>query len=60
MPIITIQEEQFTELGFTATLSFDHRIIFSITIQTPLAAGDKRRWKWYFEEWLRFPMLARI
>jgi tetratricopeptide (TPR) repeat protein len=60
MPIITIREEQPTESGFTATLSFDHRVNFPITIHNPLAAGDERRWEWYFEEWLRFPMLDTV
>ena len=60
MPIITIREEQPTESGFTATLSFDHRVNFPITIHDPLAAGDEQRWEWYFEEWLRFPMLDTV
>ena len=60
MPIITIREEQPTESGFTATLSFDHRVNFPIAIHDPLAAGDERRWEWYFEEWLRFPMLNTV
>jgi hypothetical protein len=50
MPIITIREEQPTESGFTATLSFDHRVNFPIAIHDPLAAGDEQRWEWYFEE----------
>jgi hypothetical protein len=45
MPIITIREEQRTESGFTATLSFDHRGNFPITIHDPLAAGDEQRWE---------------
>jgi tetratricopeptide (TPR) repeat protein len=60
MPIITIREEQPTESGFTAILSFDHRGNFPITIHDPLAAGDEQRWEWYFEEWLRFPMLDTV
>ena len=60
MPIITIREEQPTESGFTATLSFDHRVNFPIAIHDPLAAGDEQQWEWYFEEWLRFPMLDTV
>lgn len=60
MPIITIREEQPTESGFTATLSFDHRVNFPIAIHDPLVAGDEQRWEWYFEEWLRFPMLDTV
>jgi tetratricopeptide (TPR) repeat protein/tRNA(Leu) C34 or U34 (ribose-2'-O)-methylase TrmL len=60
MPIITIREEQPTESGFTATLSFEHRVNFPIAIHDPLAAGDEQRWEWYFEEWLRFPMLDTV
>ena len=60
MPIITIREEQPTESGFTATLSFEHRVNFPIAIHDPLMAGDEQRWEWYFEEWLRFPMLDMV
>ena len=60
MPIITIREEQPTESGFTATLSFDHQVNFPIAIHDPLVAGDEQRWEWYFEEWLRFPMLDTV
>ncbi len=60
MPIITIREEQPTESGFTATLSFNHRVNFPIAIHDPLALGDERCWEWYFEEWLRFPMLDTV
>ena len=60
MPIITIREEQTTESGFTATLSFDHQVNFPIAIHDPLAAGDEQLWEWYFEEWLRFLMLDTV
>jgi hypothetical protein len=55
-----IQNTTPTESGFTATLSFDHRVNFPIAIHDPLAAVDEQRWEWYFEEWLRFPMLDTV
>ena len=60
MPTITIREEQRTELGFTATLSFDDRVEFEVAICDPFTMADEQRLEWYFEEWLRFPMLDTV
>jgi tetratricopeptide (TPR) repeat protein len=57
MPVITIREEEQTDLGFNATLSFDGRANYSIKISDPFVKVEEARLEWYFEQWLRFPML---
>ena len=60
MPVITIREQQKTATGFNATLSFDGRVNYPITITEPFSAKDEQLLEWYFEEWLVFPSLNGI
>ncbi len=60
MPIITIREQQKTATGFNATLSFDGRVNYPITITEPFSAKDEGLLEWYFKEWLVFPSLNGI
>jgi len=60
MPVITIREGQQTESGFTATLSFDGRVNFPVEISHPFGLAEEARLEWYFEDWLRYPMLDTV
>jgi hypothetical protein len=68
MPVITIREGQRTETGsksvFTATLSFnfgnDRRVNFQVEVQNPFGLAEEASLEWYFEDWLRFPMLDTV
>jgi hypothetical protein len=60
MPVITIREQQKTETGFDAILSFDERANYRITIADPFSAEEEQQLQWYFEEWLVYPMLDRV
>ena len=64
MPVITIREGQKTETGskssFTATLSFDGRVNFQVEVQSPFGLAEEASLEWYFEDWLRFPMLDTV
>jgi tetratricopeptide (TPR) repeat protein len=57
MSVITIREQQQTETGFAAILSFDGRGNYPITITNPFTPKDEKRLEWYFEDWLVYPML---
>jgi hypothetical protein len=57
MPVITIREQQQSESGFEALLSFDGRGNYPITITNPFAPKDEKQLEWYFEDWLVYPML---
>jgi len=60
MTIITIREQQVTNSGFTATLSFDGRVNYPITITDPFTPKQEQNLEWYFEEWLVFPQLGTV
>lgn len=64
MPVITIREGQIIETGskssFTATLSFDGRVNFQVEVQSPFGLAEEASLEWYFEDWLRFPMLDTV
>jgi hypothetical protein len=60
MPVITIREQQKTDTGFAAILSFDGRVNYSITITDPFTRQEEQRLEWYFEEWLVYPMLDKV
>lgn len=60
MPVITIREQQQTETGFEAILSFDGRVDYPITITDPFTRQKEQQLEWYFEEWLVFPMLNTV
>ena len=57
MPVITIREEQQVDDGFLATLRIDGRDYPNIKISDPFLKSEELRLEWYFEQWLRFPML---
>lgn len=45
MPTIAIREEQQTETGFTAMLSIDGRVNYSIEIVDPFTGKDERNFE---------------
>lgn len=57
MSTITIREQQKTETGFKAILSFDGAIEYSIEVCDPFTPAEEERLEWYFEQWLVFPNL---
>ena len=60
MPTITLREDQPTESGFTAILEFDHRIRFAVTVSDPFQQGEEKQLEWYFEKWLRCPIVDTV
>nr|WP_228060526.1 MULTISPECIES: CHAT domain-containing protein [unclassified Coleofasciculus] len=60
MSLITIREQQSTDSGFRATLSFDGRVNYPITITDPFTPKEEQQLEWYFEEWLVFPQLGTV
>ena len=60
MPVITIREQQQTEAGFEAILSFEGRVNYPITITEPFSRQEEQQLEWYFEEWLVYPMLNTV
>ena len=60
MSVITIREQQQTETGFKATVTFNDRAEYSITISDPFSAEEERELEWYFEQWLIYPMLEDV
>ena len=60
MPVITIREQQRTETGFDAILSFDGRVNYPISITDPFTTQEEQQLEWYFEEWLVYPMLNTV
>ncbi len=60
MPVITIREQQKTDTGFEAILSFDRRVEYPIVIRDPFEPQEEQRLEWYFEEWLLFPQLQTV
>ncbi|MDJ0717371.1 MAG: hypothetical protein QNJ54_24655 [Prochloraceae cyanobacterium] len=57
MSVITIREQKQTETGFEATVTFDDRSEYPITVSDPFSRKEEKELEWYFEEWLVFPML---
>ncbi|MEQ8541492.1 MAG: hypothetical protein RIB93_29030, partial [Coleofasciculus sp. D1-CHI-01] len=60
MTIITIREQDSTNSGFTATLSFDRRVNYPIAITDPFTPKQEENLEWYFEEWLVFPQTDTV
>ncbi|MEQ8383256.1 MAG: CHAT domain-containing protein [Coleofasciculus sp. A1-SPW-01] len=60
MTTITIREQDSTDSGFTATLSFDGRVNYPIAITDPFTPKQEQILEWYFEEWLVFPQLGTV
>lgn len=59
MPVITIREEQQVDDGFIANLNIDGRDYEKIKISDPFVKLEESRLEWYFEQWLKFPMLYK-
>jgi len=60
MTTITIREQESTDSGFTATLSFDGRVNYPIAITDPFTLKQEQILEWYFEQWLVFPQLGTV
>ncbi|MEQ9671957.1 hypothetical protein [Coleofasciculus sp. G2-EDA-02] len=60
MTTITIREQESTDSGFTATLSFDGRVNYPIAITDPFTPKQEQSLEWYFEQWLVFPQLGTV
>ena len=61
MSIITIREQQKTETGFQASVSFDDATTgYLIEVRDPFTPGEEERLEWYFEEWLVFPYVDTV
>ncbi|MEN9565289.1 MAG: hypothetical protein RLZZ69_485, partial [Cyanobacteriota bacterium] len=59
MAVITIREQGKTETGFNATLVIEGNN-YQITVSDPFAAREEQELEWYFEEWLRYPILEQV
>ena len=59
MVVITIREQGKTETGFDATLAIAGNN-YDITVSDPFEPQQEQELEWYFEEWLRYPILAWI
>lgn len=59
MAVITIREQGQIEVGFNATLVIDGNN-YSITVQDPFKPKEEQKLEWYFEEWLRYPILEQV
>jgi len=47
MPVITIREQQRTDTGFEAILSFDGRVNYPIIITDPFTTQEEQQLEWY-------------
>ncbi|MEM8723021.1 MAG: tetratricopeptide repeat protein [Cyanobacteria bacterium P01_G01_bin.39] len=59
MAVITIREQSQTDTGFKATLIIDGSN-YNITVSDPFNAKQEQVLEWYFEEWLRYPILDNV
>ena len=59
MAVITIREQSQTDIGFNATLVIDGNN-YSITVSDPFEEKQEQELEWYFEEWLRYPILDNV
>jgi len=61
MSIITIREQQKTETGFQAIVSFDDATTgYLIEVRDPFSPGEEERLEWYFEKWSVFPYVDTV
>jgi len=56
MSIISIREQQKTETGFKAIVSFDGGTEYPIAVENPFPPEQEAELEWYFEQWLVFPL----
>ncbi len=57
---ITIREQQKTETGFKASLSFDGVTEYAIDVCDPFPSEQEAELEWYFEQWLTYPLLDKV
>jgi hypothetical protein len=60
MTTVTICEQEKTETGFKAILSFDRHTSFDVEVRDPFAIAQEQNLEWYFERWLVFPGLDTV
>ena len=59
MAVITIREQGQTDKGFQAILVIDGNN-YNIIVQDPFKPKEEQELEWYFEDWLRYPMLENV
>ncbi|MGK7893845.1 MAG: CHAT domain-containing protein [Xenococcus sp. (in: cyanobacteria)] len=59
MNVITIREQGQTKKGYNATLVIDGSN-YNITVSDPFEAREEQELEWYFEQWLRYPILEQV
>ncbi|MEM9275735.1 MAG: Tfp pilus assembly protein PilF, partial [Cyanobacteria bacterium P01_F01_bin.143] len=59
MTVITIREQGKIETGFNATLAIAENH-YNITVRDPFETKEEQELEWYFEQWLRYPMLDNV
>ena len=59
MAVITIREQSPTDTGFDATLVIEGNN-YNITISDPFEDQQEQTLEWYFEKWLRYPILDNV
>ena len=59
MAVITIREQSQTETGFNVTLVIQGDN-YQITLSDPFDVKQEQELEWYFEDWLRYPILEQI
>ena len=59
MAVITIREQSQTDTGFNATLVIDGNN-YPTTVSDPFKEEQEQELEWYFEEWLRYPILDNV
>lgn len=57
MTIIIIKEAGNPDENLNATVSFDHRGEYPVTIRNPFTPEEEQQLSWYFEEYLSVPFL---
>lgn len=59
MAVITIRETEQTKTGFNATLVINGNN-YNITVSDPFKPQEEQELEWYFEQWLRYPILETV
>lgn len=58
--LITIRESSFDNPTFQLTLSFDNGPDYEVNLTNPANQEQEARFGWYFERYLRYPMLDTV
>ena len=59
MTVITIREQSLSETEFNATLVIAGKN-YQIAVINPFSDKQQYELEWYFEEWLRYPILDNV